>query len=299
MKLFRKYYSEEQLQTLYETQPGWGVDMLHVGHYIHEPKANYPDLQHPDPYYFNWEKGRVLNEFQLVYVSNGQGVFEADGVPQTRVEAGTAFLLFPGVWHRYRPAENTGWEEFWVGYKGHYAEYLMKQKCFKTSAPFVHIGFSAELLNVFIQLIETVKYESAAYYQLSSCLVTQLLALVYSSAIIHDTQQQHKNNLIHVARFRIHENLHQNMNVELLARELNVSYTWLRRAFKETIGVSPGQYHLNMRVEKACKYLKETGLTITEIAYDLGFTSEFYFSRIFKKKMGMSPKQYRSHNLVA
>lgn len=293
MEQFRKYYNENQLLALSEGQPDWGVTVHTVGHNVHEPKVDYPDHRHPNPYFFDWKNGRILNEFQLVYIAGGSGTFEADGVAETVVEAGTAFLLFPGVWHRYKPCENTGWEEFWVGYGGHYADYLMNQNCFQSKTPFVHIGFNAELLNVFIRLIETVKYEGIAYHQLSSCLITQLLALVYSSAIMTDKRHQNTSKLIKMARFKMHNNLYKNMDVKLLAAELNVSYPWLRRAFKDIVGVAPGQYHLNIRIEKACKILKETDLMVNEVSYYLGFESEFHFSRLFKKKTGISPGKYR------
>jgi AraC-like DNA-binding protein len=55
-----------------------------------------------------------------------------------------------------------------------------------------------------------------------------------------------------------------------------------------------GQCHLNIRLEKACNLLKETDLTVTQISYQLGFESEFYFSRIFRKKVGIAPKQFRT-----
>jgi AraC-like DNA-binding protein len=292
MELFRKYYDEAALRVMQEGQPDWGVTVSTVGHNIHQPKVKYPDKLHPNTYRFDWREGRVLNEFQLVYISNGQGTFEADGVSETTIEAGTAFLLFPGVWHRYKPSESTGWEEFWVGFQGHYADYLMKQNCFKPTS-IIKVGFSAELLNVFIKLIETLKYEGLAHYQLSSCLVTQLLGLTYSAAIMTDLQRQNRNKIIHIARYKIHENLHRNINFQNLAEELNVSYPWFRKAFKEVIGTAPGQYHINIRLEMACKLLTETELTGNEIAAHLGFESEFYFSRIFKKKIGVPPGQYR------
>lgn len=293
MELFRKYYNDELLRSLREGQPDWGVTVRTVGHNIHKPKLIYPDSGHPNAYYFDWEKGRVLDEFQLVYIPNGHGTFEAEGVQETMIEAGTVFLLFPGVWHRYHPSPETGWEEFWVGYKGHYADYLMQQNCFKKDAPFVRIGFNAELLNVFIQLIDAVKHEDAAYYKLSSCLITQLLALVYSSAIMTDIPRQNKYELVHAARYKMYENLDAKLDLEKMAGELSVSYTSFRRAFKETMGIAPGQYYLNLKIEKACKLLKNTGLTVTEISSHLGFESEFYFSRIFKKKVGMAPGRFR------
>jgi AraC-like DNA-binding protein len=294
MELFRKYFEARQLHPPLENQPDWGVTVRTVGHYIHKPKVIYPDHKHPNSYYFDWKKGRILDEFQLLYISNGQGTFEAEGVKEIVIEAGSVFLLFPGIWHRYRPLEETGWEEFWVGFQGHYADYLMKQDCFRPAAPVLQIGEHPELLNVFIQLIETVKYEGVAFRQLSSCQVTQLLGLVYSVAVMKDKGRQSKNKLIHAARFKMHENLHNNIDMELLAHELNVSYPWFRKAFKETMGTSPGQYHLHIRIEKACKLLRETKLTINEISHHLGFESEFYFSRIFKKKVGLAPGHYRS-----
>lgn len=290
MELFRKYYTAD---TAFVDQPDWGVKLMNVGHNIHRPQIWYPDHLHPQQYFFDWQKGRVLGEFQIVYIANGHGVFESEGVKETIVNAGTAFLLFPGEWHRYKPSSQTGWEEFWVGYHGHYAEYLMKQNCFKPSNPFIHIGPKAELLNVFIKLIETVKYEGVAHYQLAACLITQLLGLTYASAIMTEADREAKNTMIHKARFKMHETLNRPVDLEMLAKDLNVSYPHFRKSFKETVGMSPGQYHLNIRIEKACRLLKETSLTMTEISYQLGFESEFYFSRIFKKKTGLAPTQFR------
>jgi AraC-like DNA-binding protein len=290
-EIYRKYLNEREDEL--EDQTDWGISVLTVGHNIHKAKTSYPDKSHPNSHYFNWEKGRVLKEFQLVYISNGNGIFESETSGTTIVEAGTAFLLFPGIWHRYRPSEESGWEEFWVGYRGSYVDYLMGQPCFKPASPFINIGLSAELMSVFIKLIETIKYEGVAYRQFSSCLISQLLAIVYASAINSDAHRQNQNKLIHEARFRIHENIDKNINLEQVAKELGVSYPWFRRVFKEVMGVSPGQYHLNLRVEKACTLLKETDLTAAEVAFHLGFESEFYFSRIFKKKTGLPPKKYR------
>lgn len=298
MEIYRKYFSDEQLRNAQERQPDWGVTVRTVGHNVHQPKANYPDGQHPNSYYFDWQKGRVLDEFQLVYIANGRGTFEADGVSPTIIEAGTVFLLYPNVWHRFRPSEETGWEEFWVGYKGHYADYLMRQDCFKPTAPFISTGYHCELLNVFMQLIETVKFEGIAYRQLASCLVTQLLGLVYSSALMTNAEHQNKTKVIQSARFKMHERMHQAMDMEQLAKELNVGYPWFRKAFKEIMGTSPGQYHLNIRLESATRLLKETDLTVTQISHQLGFESEFYFSRIFKKKIGVAPRHYRQNKLA-
>ena len=296
MGLYRKYFNAEQLAKLAEKQPDWGVSVLNVGHNIHPANKDYPDTDHPNPYFFSWEKGRIINEYQIIYIANGTGIFEAEHVGTVIAEPGTVFLLFPNVWHRYKPLYQTGWEEYWVGFSGHYAEYIMKQECFDADAPLIHIGFNTEFINIFIRLMDTLKFEGVAFSQISSCLTIQLLGLVYASALLKEKSQNRKDILINNIRYKIHENWSSPVTMEELAAQHNVSYVWFRKAFKEVVGISPGQYLLNLKLEKACQMLNETELTVSEVAYLTGFVSEYHFSKIFKKKINLSPSKYREKN---
>ena len=205
MEAFRKYFSESQLKDLEESGPNWGVNVHTVGHHVHPTKRTYPDPEHPSTHVFQWEKGRRLQEFQMVYVAKGRGIYEGDGKEPVAVEAGTLMLHFPEAWHRYRPSQETGWEEFWVGFDGHFAEYLMRQECFNPQKPLIPIGFNAEFLNVFLRLLDTVKYEGVAFRQISSCLVIQMLGLVYASALMGGKTKLRQEQIIHAVQFNIHE----------------------------------------------------------------------------------------------
>ncbi len=293
METFRKYFSDAQLNDLELAGPNWGVNVHTVGHSTHPPDRVYPDPEHPSTHVFQWEKGRRLQEFQIVYVAKGQGVYEGEGTGSANVEAGTIMLLFPGVWHRYKPLQETGWEEFWVGFEGHFAEYLMRQECFDPQKPLIAIGFNTEFLDIFRRLIDVVKYEGVAFRQISSCLVIQLLGLVYSSALLKNHTRLRQEQIVQTVRFGIHENWEQTLDFQGIATELNVSYEWLRKAFKAVTGTSPGQYLLNLKIEKAGQMLRETSFTIAQIAAKSGFESEFYFSRIFKNKTGQAPSVWR------
>ena len=297
MRLYRKYFDEDQLGVLSTQSPSWGVDILTIGHNVHHAQKTYPDHNHPNQYCFDWSEGRTLDEFQLVYIANGQGVFESHTIPPTLVEGGTAFLLYPGVWHRFKPSYETGWEELWVGFRGHFAEYLMRQECFNPEQSLVPIGFRLELLNVFTHLIDTLKYEGTAYLQIATCQVIQLLGLVYSSVLSGDTSRNRRYQIVHQVRYQIHGAWEQSIDFKELAKERNVSYVWLRKAFKEVMGVAPGQYHLNLKIDMATQMLQETDLSVSEIAYRTGFESLFYFSRIFRKKTTLSPSRYRATTL--
>ena len=298
MQEYRKYFDETQLQPLIDATPSWGVDILTIGHYVHRAQHPYPDSHHPNSHHFDWQKGRVLDEYQLVYIANGQGVFESATVPPTLVGSGMAFLLSPQAWHRYKPAEDTGWEEFWVGFNGHYTEYLMRQSCFDAGRPLIRIGFPAELLAVFTRLIATLKREGMGCQQLAACEVIQLLGLVYASALLKEERQSREEQVVQQARYEIQKYWASPIDFEALALGFNVSYAWFRKAFKGVMGVPPGQYHLNLKLEKASQMLRETVLSVAEISFASGFESTFYFSRIFKKKLNMTPSEYRLGGLA-
>jgi hypothetical protein len=91
---------------------------------------HYPRSVHPDLYQFAWDRGRVLPEYQVLYITRGEGIFESEPSGKCDVKAGNVILLFPGVWHRYRPSPSVGWDEYWVSYNGDYAKRLVERGFF-------------------------------------------------------------------------------------------------------------------------------------------------------------------------
>ena len=90
----------------------WGLYVTGAGCTSILPgESPYPPKIHPELYDFRWESGRTLPEYQLIYIAGGEGVFESAPTGEQNVAAGTVILLFPGVWHRYRPQPKTGWDE--------------------------------------------------------------------------------------------------------------------------------------------------------------------------------------------
>jgi len=299
MDPYRKYFSTKQLKELIELQPNWGVNVLNVGHNIHPPFKKYPDTDHPNRYFFDWRKGRVLDEYQLVFIAEGRGTFETKHTGAVSISPGSVFLLFPGTWHTFKPLWDSGWEEYWVGFNGPYAEYLMQQECFNPRSPLIHMGFNVEFLDIFNRLLQTMKGEGVAFCQIASCLTVQLLGLIYAAALLKASPQNRKEDIINNIRFKMHDTLDKPVNLSSLAADHHVSYTWFRKAFKEVVGISPGQYLLNLKLEKTCKLLRETDLTIAEIAFSAGFMSEYHFSRIFKQKMKVTPSQFKKESSMA
>ena len=96
----------------------WGIVCTTAGYQNVPPGSPYPLTQHPDSYSFTRSRGRVLGEYQLLYIVSGQGEFRSASSPAAPVKAGTVVMLFPDEWHTYAPDPETGWEEWWVGFRG-------------------------------------------------------------------------------------------------------------------------------------------------------------------------------------
>ena len=115
----------------------WGFYVNNLGRNVIGKYAEYPSMDHPDQYIFTWDKGRVLDEFHLVLITKGEGVFESNATGKIKVSDGDVFLLFPDVWHRYKPKKSTGWTERWVGFSGAIANQFLSNGFFNADEPIV------------------------------------------------------------------------------------------------------------------------------------------------------------------
>ncbi|MCR9066659.1 MAG: AraC family transcriptional regulator [Cytophagales bacterium] len=269
------------------------TNIVSLGHNIHPPNKPYPNTEHPDEYYFNWEKGRSLNEYQIIYVSRGKGYFECHGNPIQLIEKGTIMLIYPNVWHRYRPILSTGWEEYWVGFKGDYADYLFSKRCFSSENPLIKIGFDNEFLYTFSHLIKTVEENTESFHKESFFHLIHLLGIIHASALLKEKNLSLSEEILLKMKNDIHLKWNEKINFFKLSEKYKVSYSWFRKSFKKAYETSPNQYQIMLKIRNATKMIQETNLTISEVANACGFQSEYYFSRIFKQKMNYTPSYLR------
>jgi AraC-like DNA-binding protein len=277
----------------------WGFFITTVGCSKIDVNQIYPNNnEHPATHCFTWNKGRILDDYYLVYISKGRGIFESSETTPFEVSAGTCFFLFPGVWHRYKPDPDSGWEEYWVGFKGYYPEQLMKQHFFDKKKPFVNAGLDEELQRLFHKLLDCVKSSIPGYQQIISGITLEILGVINNISLDKNSEADVTGKSIAKAKFRMQESIENPVEIDKLLEEIPMSYSKFRQAFKKTTGLSPNQYYLNIRLNKAKELLNSTSLSINEIAYHTGFESIFYFSKLFKKKNGVSPRDYRNATVV-
>ena len=92
----------------------------------------------------------------------------------------------------------------------------------------------------------------------------------------------------------IEANYSEAVTIQDLANWLGLERTYLYRLFKSMVGMSPQAYLLDVRIRQACTLLTHSDLTITNVARSVGYEDSLYFSRLFRRKKGQTPSQYRS-----
>lgn len=273
----------------------WGLYLNVAGNARIAPSRLYPPRVHPNGYYFTWEKGRILQEYQLNYITEGSGIFETS-TDQYQVVPGSILIIRPGMWHRYKPDPATGWHEHYVGFNGEFCTRLFQEGFFQSRKPVVYVEFSENLLKLFLEIIELVREEKPGYQQLAASNTMLILSTMLSLAKNQEFAGKSIGHTIRKACLYFRENLDKNIGMEDLAENLQVGYSYFRQMFRKYTGTSPSQYHLSLRLQKARDLLLSTDKQLKEIANDLGFESSFYFSRIFKDKTGKSPMEFRKEN---
>lgn len=283
---FKKYVVISELDNK------WGFIVNDAGHTVYTKGSEYPEKGHPGTHMFSWKTKRILNEYQFVFISSGEGVFESKSAGKRKINAGDAFLLFPGEWHRYKPLEEKGWTEHWVGFAGEVADLIIKEYFFKKENPIANKFNNQLVTKLFKTVHQLIEEEPFGFQRTASGICIQLLAEFCNTQ--HGLGLKHESPISR-AKHIMNGKIDEEIDFKILAKNLAISYSKFRSDFKRQTGLSPLQYFLLLKIEKAKGLLISTDISSKEIAFALGFESDFYFCRLFKKKVGLSPQQFRKN----
>ena len=202
-------------------------------------------------------------------------------------------ILFPGEWHNYYPDIDSGWDEYWVGFKGSYMEHLIDKHFFSPENPILELGISSSLVNFYEDLLQTANNEKAGFQVMLAGILQHITSTIFYKYKNQSFADAYILDKLDEARRMMKSEIEHPSSPEEIAAQLGLSYSWFRRTFKDYTGISPAQYQIQLRLIKAKELLSQTTLNITEIAYQLHFENGGQFSTFFKKREGLTPKEYR------
>lgn len=272
----------------------WGLTVCSVGHQIIAPGETYPPRKHNQEYMFDPDQGRILPEYQLLYIVEGKGILRTGTAGCMEVKGGDMFIIFPGEWHSYRPDERTGWNEYWIGFEGVNMDNRVDAGFFTPASPLMHIGYNEFAVNLYNEAIRTATRQEPYFQQLLAGIVNHLLGLMFMTGSRNRRgQDENITRLINLAKNAMQDAIEDDIRMPDIAKRLNISYTKFRRLFKEYTGQSPARYFINMKIHRAKEMLRGTSASIKEISIILHFETPEYFATLFKSRTGMSPSAFR------
>lgn len=252
----------------------------------------YPVAIHPKDHHFNFSRGRILQAYQIVFISEGRGRAELGRERREQdIRGGMAFVLFPNVWHRYTPDPMSGWTEHWIECKGSAFDMAQGSGLLDINRPLFRNPDSAGIAATFAEIHDLARRDVLANQPVLSMLGLKLLALLTAP---RDTAADGAARLVDAARMLLMERCAENQPMDAVAEELNVSYSYLRRSFRAATGSSMKEFQLSVRIQRAKDMLDNSDLSVKEIAGRLGFSSAFHFSNQFRRTAGCPPSAWRA-----
>lgn len=276
--------------------------------YIIEEALNNPlvrDLVVHSMGYFPKAEGHYIDratgcgEYILIYCTKGEGWFILNG-QKHNVPENHFFILPAECPHQYGSSEHSPWYIYWAHFKGTKAELIYEQLKGVNAITLENhsrIGDRTAIFDELLNLLESgtdtsiVNYVNLTFNHLIS---TFLYINTYREAKYTHNKAENTFFISLATHFMI-ENIENKLTLKDLSKQFGYSESYIYRLFLKETQYSPINYFIHMKIQRACQLLQNKNMKINQVALKLGFDDPYYFSRIFKKIIGISPKDYKQN----
>ncbi len=238
-------------------------------------------------------RGRL--DFQLLYIASGKAHFYFNGKDEI-VTAGHMVIYRPKEEQKYCYYGTDQTEVYWVHFTGNNVKNILRQYGISDSTRIIYTGTSLEYKRIFTQMIQELQLCRENYEELLTMLLRQVFIMIHRQT---NSRPKAKNSYLEseMEAAAQHFNTHYNtaISIENYAASRGMSTCWFIRSFKEFSGTTPMQYILAIRMSNAQSLLETTEYNVTEIGRIVGYENPLYFSRLFKKQIGIPPSEFRKH----
>ena len=246
--------------------------------------GNYRDLS--EPFLTNRQIGR--EDWQILCVTKGTGKACIDGrwVPLT---AGDCILFKPGKAQCYVFGGEDLAEYWYIHFCGKRIPILIEEIGVPTGL--FHIENTSSFVAICNYLMKEIQFKNDLSFYYFEARMLQLFVML--ARVGGRNQTIHDPRIGQVIAY-MYSHISESLTTKNYAELLHVSENYLIRLFTSNTGISPGDYFMNIKINNAISLLESTKKSISEIADSLGFSDPLYFSRVFRKRVGVSPRAFRN-----
>ena len=238
-------------------------------------------------------RGRV--DFQIIYIAAGCGHFHFDTVDsETIVPAGNIVIFRPKELQKYEYYGKDKTEVYWIHFTGSDVKNILRKYGFPDNERIFPVGTSMEYERVFKRIIIELQRCQDNYEEMLTLLLRHLL-IIFQRELTREQvlKNEYLDHEMDTAVTYFNENYNRDINIEEYATSKGMSVSWFIRSFKKFTGSTPMQFIVALRVNNAQVLLETTNYSINEISKIVGYDNQLYFSRLFHKLKGFSPREYR------
>lgn len=236
-----------------------------------------------------WGPG-IRNFYLIHHIVSGKGIYKV-GSKTYEIGVGNTFLIYPNTEITYIADKEEPWEYYWVGFSGNDANVIINQTDFTKDNPVILKDMDDKFEELLMDIYNGQGNREADKIKMAGYLMLALSLLVLNTSnkkVRHTTSREYFQKALEYIEY----NYTQKLTVMDLANYIGLSRSRLYRIFMEYYEKSPMEYILEYRINVACQLLKTTELSISSVGYSVGFDDSLYFSRVFKKVKGISPREY-------
>lgn len=226
----------------------------------------------------------VRSNYLIHYIHKGRGIYIAGG-KEYSLKAGDIFLIYPYDVTYYRADENEPWEYSWVEFNGTEAGKYLSSTAFTRENPVIYANTSVEK-----PILQLTSMAAENPYELYSALMAVLAAMSDGRPKTGSMADEYVKYALHYIHTYYY---HSSISVEEISKYVGINRSYLCRIFRQKTGVSPKRYVTEYKMKMAASLLKETNLTIGQVASSSGYENQLYFSDSFRRFYGISPSEYR------
>lgn len=230
-----------------------------------------------------------LPSYLLLYTVSGKGILEYEG-EKTAVLPGHVMFIDCMKHHRYLLAGNEPWEFYWVHFygavsDGYYSAFRSEHESVTGDAS------RSGIPEILQKIVEINRIEQRTTELMNSKLILDLITEMMVESLAYDDRAMPK--FVHDAVKYIEKHFSENITLDQIAESLSISKYHLSREFKKYTGDSPGEYLIRHRINRSKELLKNTDLSISQIAGKVGIPAEHHFSMLFKSRTDETPRDFR------